>query len=205
MNKEEIVERVGNFVRKIKEDRRFFGISIVLVVLILIGVGSFTGNMIMKSKSVENELGISRAELETCQKNLEELISTTTKLSEQVATLEENISLSTADLNRCMMEKENYKYSFENCLELKNQTSAELKICKDDLITVLNDLDEYEKLLRDCKNLETNFAKSECCPNYDYYTVTDEENILCCYENEGIYFCGAGEETSENEIEELSC
>jgi len=213
INKEEYVRKFNNLVKKIKEDRRFFGASLVIIVLIMIGAGSITGNLILKSLSeknkLEDKLHLTNLEWKTCQKNLENCKNTTTNLSRQILNLEDNISSLTINLSNCKWEKENYRSSLDECTEIKNNLSEKLDACKDSLDNILKDLSElekkYKKLNASYENVKTNFAKNKCCPDYEYYAATNDGNILCCYKYNESFICGAGNEFSEDKVTKLKC
>ncbi len=217
IDREELTRKISNLVRKIKEDKRFFGVTIAtVIILILVGVGSITGNFISKSSDIENELSLTNLELETCQNNLEECNNTITNLSGQISALEENLSRITENLNNYKSEKEVCEASLDNCTKTKNSLSAELNTSKYKLKEKTKDYRElsqhYDKLSEDYEKIGENFAENKCCPfyrdDYTHYTITEDNNVICCYESGGLYICGFGpdtEEFSEDKVNKLIC
>ncbi|MCK4428761.1 MAG: hypothetical protein KAU95_00175 [Candidatus Aenigmarchaeota archaeon] len=218
IDKENLIEKISDFAYKIKKNKGLLVVVVILAVFGLVGMSSFTGNVISVN-NLENELGISKAELSTCQKDLNKCATNLTEFSNQTSILKKNISAIMINLNKCAQEKDRCATSLETCSETKNNTQGKLDVCKKEMVEVIYDLTEqkneykrlsedYEDLEKNYEKLKENFAIEKCCLlDYKYYSVTDEDNVLCCYKDGGDYFCGfgKGKETSENEINPLVC
>ncbi|MCK4729919.1 MAG: hypothetical protein KAT28_01230 [Candidatus Aenigmarchaeota archaeon] len=207
--------RFGNFANLVREDRKIFGLLLVVMFLGVIAAGSFTGHVVLTKEGVneiKNNLSIAEATLETCQDHLLDcnyektgLSNQITSLNGQVGSLNEQISLLNSNLGLCNLEKDIYNISLQNCTNEKDILSTKLGNCRTDVDILIEELTEYEDLQVDYEKIKINFAKDRCCPNYNYYTVTGNSQILCCYKDDGDYICGAGEETDKDDIERLNC
>ena len=214
--------RFSNFADLIRNDRKIFGVLLVIMFLGVIAAGSFTGHIVLTKNGVneiKNNLSIIQAELKTCRDHLLDcnyektvLSNQITSLNGQVGSLNEQISSLNSNLGLCNSAKDNYNLLLQNCTSEKDNLSAKLGNCKTDMNSLIKELtkyeDKYEDLWEDYEKIKINFAKYKCCPNdYEYYTVTNNNKILCCYEDNGDYFCGfgKGEETDEDDVKELKC
>lgn len=209
ITREEFGRKLSNFINRLKGDRRVLGVFLVVITLVVLGAGSLTGHFILKPSESENELSLTKLELETCQKNLEKYINTTTNLSEQLSILEGDISVLTGNLNNCNSERDFCDSSLGNCTEKKNILTSELDISKHELE---KKTDQYDKLLDDYEEIKESFANNKCCSFYNdgyrYYTIKEENKIFCCYKLDDLYFCGFGpdvDEVAEDNINELNC
>ncbi len=204
----------------IREDRKVLSVLLVIMFLGVIAAGSLTGHVILTEggvNEIKNNLSITEATLDTCQNHLLDcnyektgLSNQITSLNGQVGSLNEQISSLNSNLGLCNSEKDSYNLQFQNCTNEKNIVASDLDFCEEDRSLIVDNLDdckyELDDYEMDYEMIKTNFAKDKCCPDdYKYYTVTQDGWVLCCYEHDGDYFCGAGEETDEDDVEELDC
>ncbi len=207
------------FVNLVREDRKAFGVLLVIMFLGVITAGSFTGHVILTEggvNEIKNNLSVTQATLDTCQNHLLDcnyektgLSNQITSLNGQVSSLNEQMVSLNSNLGSCNSEKDAYNSQFQICTSEKENVASDLDFCEEDRGLIMDDLDDckydYEDIFEDYEKIEENFAKDKCCPDYDYYTVTDDKNILCCYEDDGDFICGAGEETDDDDVEEVGC
>ncbi|RLI99412.1 MAG: hypothetical protein DRP06_03540 [Candidatus Aenigmatarchaeota archaeon] len=211
------------FANLVREDRKVFGVLLVIMFLGVIAAGSFTGHVILTEggvNEIKNNLSVTQATLDTCQNHLLDcnyektgLSNQITSLNGQVGSLNEQIVSLNSNLGLCNSARDNYNLLLQNCTNEKNRVASELDFCEEDRSLIVDqldeckyDLDNYKHDLEDHEKIEVNFAKKKCCiDNYEFYTITEDYDLLCCYKNEGIYFCGKGIETDRIDTNPLNC
>ena len=183
--------------RNIKFERKM--LSIVIAIVALLGVGSLTGYTVMVLNQKEDEIASLTSKLNYCNATLEECNIKNAELTDSLSSCRSEVSSLTSDLSSCESEKSEYISSLNECEGEKQSLSQELETYK----TTTEELQtKYESLSEKLKAVSENFAKSKCCPDYEYYALIDN-NVLCCYRSGETYICGPGHEVEE--VEPLAC
>jgi len=215
------IEKIKSFVKRIKDNFNKLKtdkfqvinqkklVAITIVMIALIGLTSITGFTVMVLNKRAKTISSLELQLNFCNTTLRDCENTRTQLSNNLSRCEDKNKDLDTNLNKCNTERETYKTDLDTCTQEKGDLYTNLKSCESDLETCNTDLknleEEHESLQTSYEKLSYNYAKDKCCPVYQYFTISEKNQILCCYKIEEKYICGAGEELTPDKIRMLDC
>ena len=181
----------------IGEGKKFASILIVLIALA--GIGSFTGYTVMVLNQKENLIAELTSHVNYLNASLIECTDELTGTKSMLSSCRQEKDTISTQLNSCMSDKSECENSLSECLDEKSELESSLSTTQQEYSQLK---EEYDALSQQFNTLSQNFAKLKCCPDYSYYIIKDG-NIQCCFKMENKYMCGAGEEAEE--VIPLSC
>jgi flagellar biosynthesis chaperone FliJ len=223
IRKGNVLDKIKRFFRNITEKpKKFFTtigfekkiLMIILPIIALAVVGSITGYTSMVLTQHEKAISTLRTQLRFCESKLEDCNATRTQLSQDLTECQSTSASLTSELDECKSERENCETSLTSCIEEKNKISENLTTCQSNLDICSSEREEYKTKYEETYSAYTtlgeNYAQSKCCPpEYEkckYYTITSNNDVLCCCFEDETYFCGLlREETSADKVRPLTC
>lgn len=217
------LDKIKRFFRNITEKlRKFFTtigfkkkiLMIILPLMAIAVVGSITGYTSMMLTQREKAISTLRTQLRFCESKLEDCNATRTQLSQDLTECQSTSVSLTSELDECKSDRENCEISLTSCVEEKSKISGNLTACQSDLDICSSERGEYKTKYEETYSayiiLGENYAQNKCCPpEYEeckYYTITSDNDVLCCCLENETYFCGLlREETSADKVKSLTC
>jgi len=197
------LDKLKEFFSKLKENasfgKKFF--AIIVAIIAIASIGSLTSYASMVLKQKEREIANVQSRLNFCQAKLEDCENQKEMISKEIEGLNSKVENLNQQINSCIDEKSSLQQLYESCNEEKSVLADDLSSCQANLSSCQN---KYESASLEYESLARNFASFKCCPDFEYYVISDN-NVLCCLKSGENFLCGKGLTYSESEVEKLNC
>ena len=199
IDKEKIKEFFRNLKDSITAGKKMLVIMVAIIAIATIGSLTSYASMVLKQR--EREIANIQSRLNFCKANLEECNAEKQSLNQQISNLNMELQSVNRKVESCEVEKQNLQSLFQTCSEEKSSLEENLASCMSNLTAWES---KYESISSDYYAIAKNFAITKCCPDYEYYVITDN-NVLCCLRSGDEYLCGKGLSFPSNKILTLEC